>query len=243
VVTGPEVVLVYDGRDDRFNPRRGAFISGIFSVSDSLITDPLYLRGQLRLERFVPLGPVVLDLVGDLGAGWSPGISDTLPIEDRFYLGGGSSLRGFAVNSVGPANYIGRPEIGFPDEVGPIVGGTSLRDRSAHWVTTGGDSVLASTVEVRVPFPTLGLSGFDNTALATFMDLGHVGFLDSFVTADSALATETTVADPFFRWSVGAGLRISTPIGPAALDLGFNLDPLPGRDEAWILPHLSLGEL
>jgi outer membrane protein assembly factor BamA len=49
--------------------------------------------------------------------------------------------------------------------------------------------------------------------------------------------------DPLFRTSFGTGLRIATPIGPASFDVGFNPNPLPEREETWILPHLSLGVL
>jgi len=43
------------------------------------------------------------------------------------------------------------------------------------------------------------------------------------------------------RANVGFGLRFVTPIGPAALDLGFNVQPDSRINEATFAPHFTIG--
>ena len=43
------------------------------------------------------------------------------------------------------------------------------------------------------------------------------------------------------RPSVGVGLRFLTPVGPAALDLGFNLSPDGRLNERIMAPHFTIG--
>ena len=237
--SGGSILIYRDSRDDRFRPTSGGTSSTHLEMGDGAFSGAATLRGSTRVERLVPVGPVIIDFVGSAGIGWAEGRSVTLPLEDRFYLGGGSTLRGFDLNSVGPANLTTRPEVPFPSQVEPVVDGISLRDSPAHWVATGGDSFAAFTVELRVPLPVLGLHQLDSTALTLFSDTGHVGFIDPLIITTSGLEGR----DPIFRTSFGAGLRIATPIGPASFDVGINPSPMTERNEAWILPHLSLGVL
>jgi outer membrane protein assembly factor BamA len=43
------------------------------------------------------------------------------------------------------------------------------------------------------------------------------------------------------RTNLGFGLRIITPVGPAAFDLGFNLNPEYRINEPVFAPHFSVG--
>jgi outer membrane translocation and assembly module TamA len=43
------------------------------------------------------------------------------------------------------------------------------------------------------------------------------------------------------RANVGFGLRFVTPVGPAALDVGFNITPDPRVNEATVAPHFTIG--
>jgi outer membrane protein insertion porin family len=237
--SGGSILVYRDTLDDRFAPTRGGTSSTHLELGDGAFSGVASLRASTRVERLIPLGPVVLDWVGAGGLGWAQGRAATLPLEDRFYLGGGSTLRGFALNSVGPANLTSRPEVGFPSQVEPVIDGLSLRDEPAHWVATGGDSFAAMTLELRVPLSVFGLRQLDSTSLTVFSDTGHVGFIDPLIITSSGLLGTA----PLLRTSFGAGLRIATPIGPAALEVGINPSPIAERDEAWILPHLSLGVL
>lgn len=236
---GPEVLLLFDGRDDRFNPTRGTFISGQAQLSDGLWSDYVAVRGDLRVEQFVGAGPLVLDLFGRVAGGRAAGAGNTLPIEDRYYLGGAGSMRGFRLNTVGPANFAARPNLQMPGAVEPALEGRGLRSTPGQWVWTGGDSLWQTTVEVRMPLTVLGLEGWDSTNLFAFTDVGQVSFVDAASRTDSARAG----LDRPYRYGVGGGVRVATPIGPAAVAIGFNPDPVSAWDEPTIQPHITLGEL
>ena len=197
------------------------------------------MRALTQVERLIPVGPLVLDLVGRGGIGFAQGRSVTLPLEERFFLGGGTTLRGFRLNSVGPANFGPRPEIDHPGQSEPAIDGLTLPEQPSQWVATGGDAMAAATIELRVPLPALGLRKMDGTSIVFFSDSGHLGFLDPAVVTTSRLDG----SDPFIRTSFGAGLRIATPVGPASFDVGINPNPIAEREEPLILPHLSLGVL
>ncbi len=239
VHAGPTLLLLADARNDRFNPTRGTVFSGVVDATDGLFAGLVSVRGEGRLERYFGLGPLVLDMVGRAGAGWAAGEGSTLPIEERFFLGGSSTLRGFRLNSVGPANLSGRPQIPFSETMEPLVEGAGVRGNSTHWVNTGGDTLLALTTELRVPLPALGLNDWDSTSIMLFNDLGRVAFLDPSVQTTSSVRD----ADPWLRASFGGGVRVVTPIGPAAIALGLNPWRIEAREEPRFLAHLSLGEL
>lgn len=239
LTSGPRLVLLADRRNDRFNPTRGTVVSGVIEANDGLLSAPLTLRGEGRVEQYVGLGPLVLDVVGRAGGGWAVGEDSTLGVEDRFYLGGSSTLRGFRLNSVGPANLTGRPQVPFSDAVEPVVEGAGVRAESTHWVNTGGDTLFSLQSELRVPMPVLGFADLDSAAVVIFSELGHISFRDPDVTTTSSLRE----VDPWLRASFGTGLRVVTPIGPAAIALGYNPWRIETRDEPAFLAHLSLGEL
>jgi outer membrane protein assembly factor BamA len=239
VVSGGSLLLVHDGRDDRFNPKSGSLWSTHVEVGDGVFSGDVTLRATAKIERLIPVGPLVLDLVGRGGVGVAQGRRSTLPLEERFFLGGGTTMRGFSTNSVGPANFSRRPEINHPSQTEAVVDGLALADNSGQWTATGGDAMAALTVELRVPMPVLGFRRMDGVDLVFFSDLGHVGFLDSTVVTTSRLEE----SDPWVRTSVGAGLRFATPVGPASLDIGINTSPIRERNEPTVLPHLTLGVL
>jgi outer membrane protein insertion porin family len=239
VVSGGSFLLVFDGRDDRFNPKSGGLWSTHLEVGDGAFSGDVTMRATAKVERLFSLGPLVLDLVGRGGIGMAQGQRSTLPLEERFFLGGGTTLRGFSTNSVGPANFARRPNVGHPRQTDAIVDGLALADNSGQWAATGGDAMAAATVELRMPMPVLGFRRMDGVDLVVFSDMGHVGFVDSTVVTTSRLEG----SDPWLRSSVGAGLRFSTPVGPASIDIGINTRPIKARNEAVILPHFTLGVL
>ena len=196
-------------------------------------------RATAKAERLIPIGPLVLDLVGRGGVGVAQGRRSTLPLEERFFLGGGTTLRGFKTDSVGPANFARRPMIDHPPQTAPIVDGLAMAANGGQWVPTGGDMMAAASIELRVPLSVLGLRRLGQVDWVFFTDLGHVGFIDPTVVTTSRLDG----SDPFVRSSVGTGLRFATPVGPASLDLGFNTNPISERKEPVFLPHLTLGVL
>jgi outer membrane protein insertion porin family len=115
---------VWDFRDDRFNPRRGSVHRVSLEVAhDGLGGDVEFVKGELATSWFFSwLPPTVLALSGRLGLASAFGGTDSLPIEDRFFTGGSTSVRGFRENRLGPRDASGNP-----------VGGNALVVLSAEW--------------------------------------------------------------------------------------------------------------
>jgi len=229
----------FDGRDDRFNATRGLLASGGVSVSREMVGEtPVMLRSLVSAEELIPVGRLVLGVGARTGWGYVPGEGTTLSVEDRFTLGGTSSVRGFRLDSLGPANLAGRPEIPFPDQIDPAVETFALREEPTQWVPTGGDAMWSLQVGLRVPLSMLWTGGSDRAFIVVFSDLGSLWFSDPGVTTSSM----DDARDQVVRAGLGAGLRLATPIGAVVMDLGVNPWPIAGRDEPLLVPHLSLGQ-
>lgn len=127
--------VVTDTRDDPVDPRRGRF--GIVDVewSSALLRSRApFLKGLGQQYLFFPVGEaIVLAVSGRLGLAWTLGADEPalVPITERFFAGGATSLRGYKLDRAGPLDPSGYPVGGNMLIVGnlevrfPIVG--SLR--------------------------------------------------------------------------------------------------------------------
>jgi outer membrane protein insertion porin family len=123
--------------------------------------------------------------------------NDFLPPEERFYAGGATTVRGFSPNALGRGVY-------FTSDT--LDADSSFIDE-ATFVPTGGTSLGIVNAEVRFPsplFPKL-------LRLALFIDAGAVG---------TGNLWNLDASD--WRYTPGAGLRVTTPVGPARVDLSYN---------------------
>lgn len=239
--SGASLSLVLDRRDDPFNPTRG-WVGGVHvDVADLLLSDVTFVRGDGSLGLHLPVGPVdgYLRLRGGVARVLGEGV---LPVEDRFRLGGDGSFRGFPLDAVGPANLAGDEDLGYPGALEPLIDYAN-REAADRWVPTGGDVMGVGTLEVQVPFERLGWNALTGTRLAFFTDVGNVGWIAPGAVTDSALRVDAEEPEPSVRGAVGVGVRRSTAIGPVAVDLGVNVNPLEYRDEPAFRLHLSLGAL
>jgi outer membrane protein insertion porin family len=126
---------------------------------------------------------------------------DHVPLSQKFFSGGGSTLRGFPLNGAGPQSAVLACDV-------PLAATTCAQIR----VPTGGRQLLILNTEFRFPVPfKKGLS------FVTFYDGGnvydHIGF--------NNLGKEYTN-------TVGIGVRYATPVGPVRFDIGHNLNPVAG---------------
>jgi outer membrane protein insertion porin family len=129
-----------------------------------------------------------------------PYSNSRVPISEAFFTGGGNSLRGFPLYGAGPQRQV------------QVCSSGSSTDCSYIQVPAGGNELLILNSEARIPLPIK-----QGLGLAVFYDGGNVfptvGFHDF-----TSLYTN----------SVGLGLRYATPVGPVRIDLGHNLNPVPG---------------
>jgi outer membrane protein insertion porin family len=119
-----------------------------------------------------------------------------IPLPERFFAGGGTSLRGFGLNQAGPRD----PCTGFP---------------------IGGLALLVFNQELRFPMklPIIG----NRLGGTIFYDGGNV-YTD--INHISLAWKAPSITDlNYFSHTVGFGLRYPTPIGPVRVDFGYQLNP------------------
>jgi outer membrane protein insertion porin family len=126
-------VLVWDSRDDPFNPRRGYHHT--FQVewaSSAFGSDVEYERYLGSVSGFFTAGRVTLALLARGGIAVRLGSAADLPVNKRFFLGGRSTLRGFQRDEAGPKAADGTP-VG-----GDVMGNLKAELRFPLWKQLGG---------------------------------------------------------------------------------------------------------
>jgi len=136
-----------------------------------------------------------------------------VPISEKFFTGGGSSLRGFPLNGAGPQNTIPACENASDPSTCAFIR-----------VPAGGTQLLILNSEIRIPLPIKkGLS------FVTFYDGGNVFDTIGFHKFAGNYAN-----------TVGIGVRYATPVGPIRLDIGRNLNKISGIKATQIF--ITLGQ-
>jgi len=199
------------------DPTRGSVASAELTWASRWIGSSRLLQFARVIGDYAWYRPLARDVVLSWrirgGVIFSPRValtSDTaayVPPEQRFYGGGPSDVRGYQRNELGPVVYV-IPRADY--DAGVAAGETefeSARDSNRIRVAaTGGNSLAVGNVEVRFPSPVFG----QRLRLAAFVDVGSVW------------ERGQAQAGPRFRVTPGAGLRVSTPLGPARFDVAYS---------------------
>jgi outer membrane protein insertion porin family len=191
----PELTL--DRRDVPLDPRRGSFhLVSVRGGGLPLGGEADFIATRLETQWFFDwLPPTVLVLSARLGLAEPLADDDRLPVEERFFAGGATTVRGYRERRLGPLDANGNP--------------------------AGGNGLAVFNVEWRFPL----WRWFGG---AVFFDTGAV------------TAQVADLAPDELRSGVGAGLRLSTPVGPVRLDLGYPLDRVENQERKVRL-YLSIG--
>lgn len=98
----------YDTRDNRFNPRAG-LVLGISAdyATPALGSDIEFLRLNYRAAYFIPIGPTVLSLAMQGGVVFAEGDTELIPIDERYFSGGSTTVRSFGSRELTPRNIFG----------------------------------------------------------------------------------------------------------------------------------------
>ncbi len=206
-----------DTRDNALNPTRGQLVSADYSLAASVLGGNenfnKFFAAYQRYKTFDPGTPLLKNTtlafsarVGLAGV-FRPAdrnndgqITDSekrLPISERFFSGGATTLRGFRFETAGPQDVLFDPN----QPVGP-----NKPFVLPTLIPVGGDAQAILNFELRYP-----LSG--RLRLVPFYDLGNVFRRVSDINWSGMTNT------------VGLGLRVNTPLGPIGVDYGFLLDP------------------
>jgi outer membrane protein assembly factor BamA len=242
---------VHDTRDNPADASKGWLNSADFSIAGTdfgssasflrfLYQNSSYhpIKRRFSFARSVRLG--ILLPYGDTISLTFPAptqspLPELIPLPERFFAGGGTSLRGFALNQAGPRDAI----TGFP---------------------VGGQTLLVFNQEFRFPMhlPYVG-SRLGGTL---FYDGGNVySKLDHVTLRWSSPKPIFDPANPkqclynctnelsYFSHTVGVGVRYATPVGPVRVDLGYQVNrpffvipiPCPSGTTTTTCPTGSLG--
>ncbi len=199
-------------RTDPTDPDRGSFINADASVAaERLGSSASFARFFLQHSSYHRIGRRLI-FARSARLGLQEPLGDTtlddIPLPERFFAGGGNSLRGFGLNQAGPRHSL---TTGTMEATGFPVGGLAM---------------LVFNQELRFPIPRLPYVG-DKLGGALFYDAGNV-----FKRADKiTFRLRPTAADiqsgdlAFFSHTIGVGFRYATPVGPVRLDIGYLLNP------------------
>lgn len=136
--------IIWDRRDDLFNPERGSFFSFVLEKAFPLLEEGSnYVKSFFKSQHFVPVfSGLTFSLTSRLGLG---GGKEDIPIHERFFAGGSNSFRGARFDELGPVD----EESGKP---------------------VGGETLLLLNLELTFPL----VAGVRNLRGAVFYDIGNV---------------------------------------------------------------------
>src|SRR5215471_7791244 len=206
---------IRDTRDNAIDAHKGTYAS--FEAD----ANPRFLGSSTTFTRFLAQNAYYRELkpnwiwTNSVRAGLLvPTRGDKIPISQRFFTGGGSTLRGFPLNGAGPQNAI--PACSNPSDPATC---------ALIEVPIGGVQLLLINSELRFP-------------LRIIKRLGAVAFYDGGNVFDSTLSHQ--LFNLRYTNSVGLGFRYQTPIGPIRVDIGRNLNPVPGINPTQLF--ITLGQ-
>jgi len=233
-VGGPAFTWIRDTRDSALEAHRGTYTSFQEFLSQKYFgAEAEFNRLDLSNSSYWSFDKSRFVLArntryGQERAFGSPS-SELIPLPERLYAGGTTSLRGFGENAAGPRD----PETGYP---------------------IGGAGALINSTELRLPPPILPFFG-DSLSFVLFHDMGNIfaNAGDAWISAlrihqpdrDECKITPPTPTNPipnptgpsnstgpqgacsfnYFSHTPGLGLRYHTPAGPIRLDFSYNLNP------------------
>jgi outer membrane protein insertion porin family len=188
---------IYETAEWNLNPR---FLGSNFSFS-KLLTQLAYYHGLPK--KIVWANSLRLGFENPFGG-------SHVPLSERFFSGGGSTLRGFSLNGAGPQQSVLIATTGNAASCNPSTGAGCSQIK----VPVGGRQLFILNSEFRIPIDHVK----KGLGIATFYDGGNVfqqvGFGHNFWSNYSN--------------TVGIGLRYATPVGPIRIDIGHNLNPING---------------
>ena len=147
---------IRDTRNDVFDPSRGNYFTGTFQFANRALGSEINFTSVFtQFSLFRPAKGAVIAASARFGWNQPYGRTRSLPITERYFAGGSTTLRGFSLDDAGP---ISAPRI---DPGSP--GGVRL-------APAGGNALTIVNLEYRFPIPFLfsGLGG------AVFYDTGTV---------------------------------------------------------------------
>jgi outer membrane protein insertion porin family/translocation and assembly module TamA len=178
-------------------------------LSDTTIE---FRKGTIDLAWYRRLGLGVVALrarAGVIGGGQQTGGGRLAPPQERLYVGGETSVRGFRQNELGPLIYV-TSDTG----VTAVLNATTDPERIAalqkldmRIIPAGGTAMYVGNLEYRLPGPFL-----KSIQTVLFVDAGAL----------STTGLTTITGSNQFRFTPGVALKYFSPVGPVQINLGYN---------------------
>jgi outer membrane protein insertion porin family len=139
--------IILDKRDDPFNPHRGGIHGlNIKEAMNFIGSKADFTKVTVQSTWYLPLAEnTITALSARAGMGWPHQETLEVPLHERFYLGGSTTVRGFTQDAVGPSNL----------------------DASGNAIPTGGSSMIQLNAELR-------LNTAEGGGVVIFTDAGNV---------------------------------------------------------------------
>jgi outer membrane protein insertion porin family len=219
--------FVQDKRDDPTDSHKGIYNTADFGVAPKIFgTQTSFTRFLGRNSTYHPIGKKLV-LARSVSFGWlnpithpplSPGVqsiannfsgaaSEAIPLAERFFSGGATTLRAFPEFQAGPRD----ATTGFP---------------------VGGQALLIFNTELRFPLIGDNIGGVLFWDMGNvYSRIQDISFRFSQphailpVTTNGITAPQEVFGFNYAAQALGFGVRYRTPIGPVRLDLALNPNP------------------
>ncbi|MGE5177854.1 MAG: outer membrane protein assembly factor [Bacteroidota bacterium] len=238
--------LERDTRDNPFDPRTGTdFVQTSSFVGGALSGTARYLKNVATGTLFLPINPATTGAfrvrVGVINpqaarllpAGTPPDLILLIPPEERFFLGGANTIRGYGENELGSRAQV--------DSTGRYleISDTTGAEHRLPILRVGGRILLLVNAELRHEL-------FGPFGMEVFLDGGNVWERPVDIHLRNLLSFGGRAGYNDMRYTAGLGLRFATPLGPLRLDYGWKIrmarpdqpDPATSRGEF----HFSVGQ-
>jgi outer membrane protein assembly factor BamA len=193
--------LIRDTRDKPLDAHRGIFATTTIGLTPSQLgSSASFAKLFTQYAFYKSLHSLVF--ANSVRLGFAKAFEGSfVPTSQLYFSGGGTSLRGFPIDEAGPQRLVPFCNV--------------LKNQSGCvdvTVPVGGRQLVILNSEMRFP-------------LRVMKNLGGVVFYDG-GNVSSAINWNNFTGN--YTNTVGIGLRYATPIGPIRIDLGRNLNPVPG---------------
>ena len=206
----------HDRTNDAVNPSRGWRIRGdvrMGNTSSPLVKSLTFYRGTGEASTYFRFAGGTVGTRVQVSRACAPGAelvdgSPLIPQQERLFAGGQNSVRGYQQNLLGPSVYVVSGDnvidtVGVAGERVVVVKEGARFDRA---VPRGGTAMVVANIEWRRGFRFVA----EQLQFAAFLDAGNVWEAQSegFLWGN-------------LRATPGVGLRVSTPLGPFRVDVGY----------------------
>jgi outer membrane protein insertion porin family len=216
--------ISYDDRDNRLFPTEGQYHSfkTEWADNDFTLSETEFLKFDAGARWYFPLvWEFVLRLQAEMGYVTNLDPVGEVPLFERYFVGGPTTVRGFERHTLGPVRQVAS-SVGDP--------GASTRE-----FRIGGNKRLLLTAEIEFPiFTAAGIKG------VVFGDMGNAFDNDQpFTLVPDLFAERDDMYHDALRTSVGFGIRWLSPIAPLRFEWGIPLSRL--RGEQPVVFDFSIG--